>query len=419
VPNTSDPNAQHPVDPERQLRIVIGADTFPPDVNGAARFAERLAAGLVRRGHEVHIVAPAASRKHGTWTELHDGEEITAHRLRSWRWYPHDWLRFALPWTINQNSARILDAVQPDVVHFQSHIVTGRGLSIEAAKRGIRIIGTNHFMPENMLQHTLLPVAWQDKAIKAAWRAARRTFGRAEAVTTPTHRAAQFLERYTGLTDVIAISCGIDAGNYTPDFTPRTRNRIVFVGRVTGEKQIDVLLRAFALLPASLDAELEIVGGGDQKNALERLAAELGIADRTTFTGYVTDEELRRAYTRATVLAMPSIAELQSIVTMEAMASALPVVAADAMALPHLVHDGENGYLFRPSDVGDLAAKLRKVLELPEEELQRMKRESLAVVASHDIERTISTFESLYRGEPVAAPVTDEARGRTDGSGAA
>ena len=419
MPNTSDPSPRDPATSDRPMRILIGADTFPPNVNGAARFAERLAGGLVRRGHEVHVVAPAASRKHGTWTEVHDGQEVTAHRLRSWRWYPHEWLRFALPWTINQNSARILDAVQPDVVHFQSHIVTGRGLSIEAAKRGIRIIGTNHFMPENMLEHTLLPVAWQDKAIKAAWRAARRTFGRAEAVTTPTRRAAQFLERYTGLTGVIAISCGIDASNYTPDFSPRTRNRIVFVGRVTGEKQIDVLLRAFAELPASLDAELEIVGGGDQRNALEKLASELGIADRTTFTGYVSDEELRRAYTRATVLAMPSIAELQSIVTMEAMASALPVVAADAMALPHLVHDGENGYLFRPGDVADLAAKLRKVLELPEEEFQRMKHESLHVVASHDIERTLSTFESLYRGEPVPDPVTDEARGRTDGSGAA
>ncbi|PPF57368.1 glucosyl transferase [Clavibacter michiganensis] len=419
MPNTPDTTPREPSTSGRPLRILIGADTFPPDVNGAARFAERLAGGLVRRGHEVHIVAPAADRRHGTWTEVHDGQEVTAHRLRSWRWYPHDWLRFALPWSINQNSARILDAVQPDVVHFQSHIITGRGLSIEAEKRGIRIIGTNHFMPENMLQHTLLPVAWQDKAIQMAWKAARRTFGRAEAVTTPTRRAAQFLERYTGLSGVIAISCGIDAGNYTPDFTPRTRNRIVFVGRVTGEKQIDVLLRAFAILPQSLRAELEIVGGGDQKTALEKLAVDLGVADRTTFTGYVSDEELRRAYTRATVLAMPSIAELQSIVTMEAMASALPVVAADAMALPHLVHDGENGYLFRPGDVDDLAAKLRRVLELPEDELQRMKRESLTVVASHDIERTISTFESLYRGESVASPVTDEARGRTDGSGAA
>jgi glycosyltransferase involved in cell wall biosynthesis len=413
VPDTSGPldrSPAHPAgDPKKPLTVLIGADTFAPDVNGAARFAERLAAGLVARGHDVHIMAPAASRKHGTWVEEHEGQRMTAHRLYSWRWYPHDWLRFAIPWRIKQNSARVIDEVKPDVVHFQSHIVVGRGLSIEAQKRGIRIIGTNHFMPENMLEFTLLPKFIQEYAIGLAWKAARRTFGRAEAVTTPTLSAAQFLEKYTGLRNVHAISCGIDAHNYTPDFTPRSENRILFVGRVTGEKQIDVLLKAVALLPAELDAKLEIVGGGDQLRNLQSLAEQLRIADRVTFTGYVTDDELRQAYTRATVFGMPSIAELQSIATMEAMASALPVVAADAMALPHLVHDGENGYLFRPGDVQDLADRLEKVFRLPQDELDALKQASLRIVASHDIQTTISTFESLYRGEPVADPVTDAA----------
>jgi glycosyltransferase involved in cell wall biosynthesis len=389
--------------------VLIGADTFAPDVNGAARFAERLAAGLVQRGHDVHIMAPAAGRKHGSWVEEHEGQKMTAHRLYSWRWYPHDWLRFALPWRIKQNSARVIDQVMPDVVHFQSHIVVGRGLSIEAQKRGIRIIGTNHFMPENMLEFTLLPRFIQEYAIGLAWKAARRTFGRAEAVTTPTLSAAQFLEKYTGLRNVHAISCGIDAHNYTPDFTPRSENRILFVGRVTGEKQIDVLLKAVTLLPADLDAKLEIVGGGDQLRNLQSLAEQLRIDDRVTFTGYVTDEELRQAYTRATVFGMPSIAELQSIATMEAMASALPVVAADAMALPHLVHDGENGFLFRPGDPQDLADRIERVLRMPQDELDALKHASLRIVASHDIQTTISTFESLYRGEPVADPVTDAA----------
>nr|WP_202107158.1 glycosyltransferase [Agromyces seonyuensis] len=386
---------------------MIGADTFAPDVNGAARFAERLAAGLVERGHEVHVMAPAASRKHGTWTETHEGQQFTVHRLYSWRWYPHDWLRFALPWRIKQNSARVLDAVQPDVVHFQSHIVTGRGLSIEGAKRGIRIVGTNHFMPENMLEFTLIPKAWQEKAIGLAWKAARRTFGRAESVTTPTRKAADFLEKHTGLVGVHAISCGIDASNYRPNWEPRTENRIVFVGRVTGEKHIDVLLKAVTLLPAGLDAKVEIVGGGDQLKNLQALARELGIADRVRFTGRVSDEELFEAYHRASVLAMPSIAELQSIVTMEAMASALPVVAANAMALPHLVHDGENGHLFRPGDAADLADKLRQVLEAPQAEYRAMQEASIRLVAAHDIQRTISTFEALYRGEAVVDPSID------------
>jgi glycosyltransferase involved in cell wall biosynthesis len=82
------------------------------------------------------------------------------------------------------------------------------------------------------------------------------------------------------------------------------------------------------------------------------------------------------------------------------------------MALPHLVHDGENGFLFRPGDEQDLADKLQRVLEMPHDELLKFKQESLNVVAAHDIQRTLRTFESLYRGEPVTDPVTDTSSAR-------
>jgi glycosyltransferase involved in cell wall biosynthesis len=208
---------------------------------------------------------------------------------------------------------------------------------------------------------------------------------------------------------VHAISCGIDAQNYTPNFETHSENRILFVGRITGEKQIDVLLKAVALLPAELRATLEIVGGGDQKRNLEHLAQSLGLGDRVVFSGYVTDDQLREAYTRATVFAMPSIAELQSIATMEAMASALPIVAANAMALPHLVHHGDNGFLFEPGNAQELADRLQELLTMPQQELEAFKNASLRMIAAHDIQRTLSTFESLYRGEPVADPVMDSA----------
>ena len=391
-------DATTPTDDTKPLRILIGADTFLPEINGAAIFAARLAAGLVERGHDVHIVAPAATRKHGTWTEVIEGQPMTVHRLYSWRWYPHPWLRFAIPWRIEQNSARILDAVKPDVVHFQSHIITGRGLSHQAQKRGIRIVGTNHFMPENMLDHAHIPKFLHPWAVSLAWQAAARSFNRAEAVTTPTRKAADFLADATHIKGIIAISCGINMADYTPNFEPRTDNLIVFVGRITGEKQLDKLVRAFARLDKSLDARLELVGGGDQEQQLRNLANQLGVGDRVKITGYVETSYLREALTRATVFAMPSIAELQSIATMEAMASGLPVVAANAMALPHLVHDGDNGFLFEPGNVDDLADRLTEVLTLPEDDLQKLKHSSMKIVEAHDIQRTLDTFEQLYRG---------------------
>ena len=385
----------------RPLRILIGADTFLPEINGAAIFAARLAAGLVKRGHDVHIVAPSPTGRKSTGFETIEGEKIMVHRLHSWRWYPHPWLRFAIPWRIEQNSARILDEVKPDVLHFQSHIVTGRGLSNQAQKRGIRIVGTNHFMPENLMDHAPIPKFLQAWAVRQAWAAAARSFNRAGAVTTPTRKAADFLEAATGIPGIIAISCGINMADYTPSFEKRDGNLIVFVGRITGEKQLDKLVRAFAQLDSALDARLELVGGGDQEQQLRNLANQLGVGDRVKITGYVEVEYLRNALTRATVFAMPSIAELQSIATMEAMASGLPVVAANAMALPHLVHDGDNGYLFEPGNVTDLAERLTEVLTLPEEDLQKLKRSSMKIVEAHDIQRTLDTFEQLYRGELV------------------
>ncbi len=394
---------------KKGLRVLIGADTFAPNVNGAATFTSRLAAGLVERGHEVHIEAPAFSSKHGKFTEVHEGAEMTVHRVYSWRWFPHEWLRFVLPWRSQAHAARILDEVKPDVVHIQSHIVIGRGLARQAKKRGIPVVATNHFMPENLIQHTLLPKFLRKTAIRIAWNDAARTYHLCAAVTTPTRKGAEFLEAATDLTGVIAISCGINAHEYTPDLSPKKRNRVLFVGRLAEEKQLDVLLKAFAKLDPKLDAELEIVGDGELMNHLRKLSNELGISERTIFTGYVEDDGVKAAYTGATVFAIPSIAELQSIATLEAMSSGLPIVAANAMALPHLVHPGENGYLFEPGDVDDLADRLEAVLGAPQAELTRLKRNSLKMVAPHDIQNTLTTFERLYRGESVVDPITEVA----------
>lgn len=387
----------------RPLTIVIGCDTFAPDVNGAARFAERLAAGLAQRGHDVHVVAPGQKyRRFPPATEVIEGVPLTVHRLPAVRWPPHDWLRFVWPWRAKHYARKVLSEVQPDVVHIQSHIVIGRGLSRIAQQRGIPVIATNHVMAENILDFTTLPPLLDKVFLKAAWDDAERTFHIARAVTTPTRRAADFLESTIDIAGVIPISCGIDASNYTPVLTPRESNRILFVGRLTTEKHIDTLLHAVTKLDPALDVTVDIVGGGDQRKALDALTAQLGLSDRVRFHGRVDEDELRSLYSRASVFAMPSIAELQSIATMEAMASGLPIVAADALALPHLVDEGANGWLFRPRDADDLAAKLTRVLTASPETYVAMQKASLKGVEIHDIARTLDTFEALYRGEQPA-----------------
>lgn len=384
------------------LKILIGCDTFAPDINGAARFAERLAAGLVQRGHDVHVVAPNTKyRRAVPATEVVEGEPMTLHRLPSVRWPPHDWLRFVWPWRTMHYARKVLDRVKPDIVHIQSHIIIGRGLAHVAAERGIPVIATNHVMAENLLDHSMFPKFVDDLILKWAWGDAKRTFDLTRAITTPTRRAADFLERTVEVQGVIPISCGIDRTQYSPVIAPREKNRVIFVGRLTAEKQVEVILQALTKLDPALETTFDVVGGGDQRKNLERLSAELGLADRVTFHGRTTDEELRALLSRASLFVIASIAELQSIATMEAMASALPIVAADAVALPHLVQDGENGYLFAPGNVDELAARLTDVLTAAPEEYARMQQASLDGVLVHDINRTLDTFEALYRDEPL------------------
>lgn len=394
----------------RPLRVVIGCDTFPPDINGASRFAERLAAGLVRSGNEVHVITPAHSKQYGTFTEVHDGSSMTVHRIKSYRVIHHKTLRYVWPFTLKRKTDRILDQVKPDAVHINSHLIVGRFLMKSAHQRNLRVIATNHIMPENLIRYSLIVPRWAEQSVmKLAWKDAGHVLRKADVVTTPTRRAAQLLENAAGLTGVLAISCGIQASkfaNSTP--TSNANPRVLFLGRLDYEKHIHNLLKAVAMLPRKLNVKVEIVGDGGEREYLENLARELGINQNVEFRGHISEQELPKAYERASVFAMPSIAELQSIATMEAMASGRPIVAADAMALPHLVHDGDNGYLFPPDDVQAFSDRLLRVLTADQAELDRMSENSLHLIQSHDIDRTVEIFEDLYRGTEVSDKETSD-----------
>jgi glycosyltransferase involved in cell wall biosynthesis len=396
----------------KAMRVVIGCDTFPPDINGASRFAERLASGLVRAGHEVHVITPAYSKKFGTFTEIHDSSSMTVHRIKSIRLLQHKTLRFVWPFTLKKKTDEIMRLVQPDAVHIQSHLIMGRYMIRSAKQHKTRLLATNHIMPENLIKYSVIIPKWFEKtAMKLAWRDAGRILKQVDFITTPTRRAADLLEAAAGLTDVLAISCGIEASKFA-NSTPTSNKvpRILFLGRLDYEKHIHNLLSAVAKLPAELNTQVEIVGDGGERKALELQAEQLGIAKQVKFLGHISEDELPKAYERATLFAMPSIAELQSIATMEAMASGRPVVAADAMALPHLVHDGDNGYLFPPDDVDAFADRLLKVLTADKKELARLSENSLYLIQSHDIERTLKIFEGLYRGDQDAEKTSDDNR---------
>ena len=385
----------------RAMRIVIAAETFPPDVNGAARFAHRLATGLAGRGHDVHVIC--VSPDGAARTERADG--ITVHRVRSHGTPFHRTFRIGLPWEVRKAVGVLLEELRPDLVHVQAHFVVGRYVLRQAAALGIATVATNHFMPENLFGHARVPAWLQGVASRWAWRDLGRVFGDADVVTAPTPRAVQLLHDNGFPARAVPVSCGIDIDRYRLRRPARHTDAptVLFVGRLDEEKRVDELLRALALVPR---LHAEIVGDGSCRAEWELLARDLGIADRVRFRGFVSESELLDAYASADVFCMPGIAELQSLATMEAMAAGKPVVVADAMALPHLCKPGRNGWLFTPGDVRGLADRLHAVTADPTV-TARMGAASSDMIAAHAIDTTLSTFESLYSralGLPTALP---------------
>lgn len=382
---------------DKPLKVLIAADTYPPDVNGAAVFCYRLATAMHARGHDVHVVA---ARNCAGPSTVEVREEATIHRVASHAVPTHQSYRICFPWRAGPELGRILDEVRPDVVHVQCHYMIGHAAVNQAKKRGIRIVATNHFMPENLDPFLPFPQWFKKIVAKNSWRDMGRIMGRADVVTTPTPLAAAAMRERAGLQEVLALSNGIDSAHYElaegEVVQRRDHPTVLFVGRLAVEKNIDVLIDAVAATRAG--AHLEVIGGGEQIEALQEKARTAGVADRVNFRGHVDDAALREAYLAADVFCQPGTAELQSLVTLEALSASRPVVLANAMALPHLVDDGVNGYLFEPGNSTELAAKLDAILELDDAGRRAMGEAGHAKAVKHSQEKTMSTFESIYRG---------------------
>ncbi len=136
----------------------------------------------------------------------------------------------------------------------------------------------------------------------------------------------------------------------------RQKNLIAYVGRVKKYKSIDHFIKAVALIRDKRDIEAMIVGDGDAKDELIELSKKLNV--KITFTGFVSEEEKYRIYSRARVIVQPSIKEGWGLTAIEAQSCSTPVVCADSPGLREVVEDGKTGCLYPYGDVEALANKI-------------------------------------------------------------
>jgi glycosyltransferase involved in cell wall biosynthesis len=372
---------------------------YPPALSGVSLVVQKVARAMVRRGHSVSVIAAS---HHGRGVREED-EGVILERVRSWP-NPY-WSEGRLPISSRKRYREIVDAVNPDIVH--SHeAVLGYQLASDVNGRQVPKVVTCHFLPGFITRYIGWINSLKRPIEKTAWEIGVQILNHYDRVVfaNNTHLKA-FIDNGLQVPTAI-ISNGVDTKRYQPilsedgDIARRYKlpegPRILFVGRIARDKEIDVLINAMAQPSAKHNAHLFIVGRGDDTSRLQKLTQSAHLEHCVHFLGYVPEDDLPGLYRQIDVFAIAATVEVQSIPTLQAIATAKPVVAVDAASLPELVHSGNNGYLVPPKDPQAMGMALCKIIEDPER-ARRFGDASLAISREHDEQATFDGYETLYK----------------------
>ncbi|MGH2457264.1 MAG: glycosyltransferase [Chloroflexota bacterium] len=379
------------------MRILYALNTFRPHIDGVSISIERQAIGLAARGHEIAIVAPSP--------RFASSVETTAdYRLYRVQAMPIDGARHRVPILPGRGARWALSDFQPDTVVVSVPFLLSRAVCQIAHAQRYPLVGITSMMPE-WFYYNFLPCRPLARILNhGLWRLITGYYNRCDHVVGVTSTALKFLTDHGLRRPASVISNGVSL----QVFAPRGRDEelarrlgiprkptVLYVGRLDAEKCMRVWVSAIPRILERVDAHFIIGGEGTERGPLEQLVDRLGIASRVSFIGFLREEEYPAVFSLADVFAISSPVELQSIVTLEAAASGLPIVAARAGALPELVHDGENGRLFAAADPAAMAEAIVELLRDP------VRRKALGggarrAATRHDFALTLEGYERLF-----------------------
>jgi glycosyltransferase involved in cell wall biosynthesis len=310
----------------------------------------------------------------------------------------------------------IVAEVQPDVINTHDSGLLGAQLyRLEHEKGHIPELLTCHYLPRYVTHYVNIGDAVEGVVEDIAWEVTIRMLNGFDHVVFPTQTQQRaFIKEGLEIPSVV-ISNGLDISRYNPDgsgaedvvarYELPPGPRILAVGRLAKDKKIDVLLRAMRKVRSSHEAYLLLVGRGDDRERLQDLVESLKLGDCVRFLGFVPEEDLPALYRHSDIFAIASDVEVQSIPTLQAAATGLPIVAAEAAALPELVENNTNGYLVPPDDPRALATAIGKILADPGR-AGEFGQASLKIGRRHAEKETFDAYEQLYWGHSEKVPAS-------------
>lgn len=332
------------------MRIAFFTETFLPKVDGIVTRLTKTLPHLVEAGDEVLIFCPEGA------PDRHAGAQVVGVPAMPLPLYPE--LKLALP---RPAVSEALERFRPDLVHVVNPAVLGLGGIWLAKTRNLPLVASYHTHLPKYLEHygmgMLEPLLWE--LLKAAHNQAELN------LCTSTAMVDELAAK--GIEHTALWQRGVDTELFRPELaSPTMRERLhgghsdtgnllLYIGRLSAEKQIERIRPVLEALP---EARLALVGDGPHRQHLERVFE--GTA--TTFVGYLSGDALASAYASGDAFVFPSSTETLGLVLLEAMAAGCPVVGANRGGIPDIVTDGVNGRLYEPDQPASLITAVQRLL---------------------------------------------------------
>lgn len=383
----------------RQLRIAMVCDIVPDQVGGSYLSAVRFAALLRERGHHVILIG---SRRYGE-KPIRDYNGIPYYQFFALA-APGSHHLYYQSFPTKRALRKVLVDERIGIVHVMFPSYSCAVAKKAAKELGLPIVAHIHTQPENV--YNFLPSFLKTKTIyDGILRFLVRTVRDAQCILCPSELGKRQYRSIDPSLPITVLSNGVDLAQFgETDVRPfmkkynlaPERKHLLFVGRLMEEKGVETLVRAIPeIVRGNAFAHLDIVGTGPLMQKLRALAAALGVGDRVTFLGRVSDEDRLAAYNACTLFVLPSHVELEGMVVLEAMACKKPILIANAEMSASKYFVRENGLLFAPDDPHDLATQALRILS-DENYARALGERSLSNAKEYDIHKSADELERRY-----------------------
>lgn len=372
--------------------IGMFTNTYKPVLSGVVRSISSFREALTAMGHNVFIFAQEARgyQDEEPFVYRYPSLEIPAYK------YP-----VTIP--VSRTIDKVIPTLHLDVIHCHHPAGVGEVGVRKGEELNIPVVFTHHTRYREYAQYVkLVPKNLSEKVI-GTWLLDFMT--RCQHIIVPSEPIKQSLADSYGITDrVTVMPTGIDLTPYkSADGTAVRRQRgwgpdqtiIISVGRLADVKNWPLLLDAVEIvLQKHPEARFVLVGDGPERPSLEKKVARMNVADRIEFVGRVPYEEVPAYLKAADLFCYASVTETQGLVTLEALAAGLPVVAVDASGTSETVSHGVDGIL-TPEDSQALADGMDKLLS-DKDLYQQMQNAAEKKAAEWDINVLTQKLLAIY-----------------------